>query len=81
MIFVTDEIRSLLRTLVQFHHDRQGEELQRQYDSFLALIDKSIPQIWLDEDASQEFKPVSLNRFAFVMLISWLIIWQTLRDK
>ncbi|XP_060570172.1 putative elongator complex protein 1 [Ruditapes philippinarum] len=53
-----DEMRSLVRALVMFHYDRQGEQIQRQYDNFLSLIDKSLPQIWLDEETDQEFTPV-----------------------
>ncbi|XP_053405572.1 putative elongator complex protein 1 [Mercenaria mercenaria] len=53
-----EEMRSLVRALVMFHYDRQAEQIQKQFDSFLTLIDKSIPQIWLDEESDQEFRPV-----------------------
>lgn len=52
-------MRSLVRALVMFHYDRQAEQIQRQYDAFLTLIDKAVPHIWLDEDTDQEFRPVS----------------------
>ncbi|WAR00251.1 ELP1-like protein [Mya arenaria] len=53
-----DEVRSLVRALVMFHYDKRGEQLQRDYDALLILLDQSIPEIWIDEDKDTEFKPV-----------------------
>ena len=68
--FFLDEMRSLIRVLVMFHYDAQAETLQKQYDSFLTLIDKSIPDIWIDEDTSQEFKPVRAQLTFYIYHIS-----------
>ncbi|XP_052279525.1 putative elongator complex protein 1 isoform X1 [Dreissena polymorpha] len=53
-----DEVRSLVRTLVMFHYDSKGAELQRQYDTFLTLIDSYLGEIWLEEDQEADVKPV-----------------------
>ena len=58
-LYILDEMRSLIRVLVQFNYDKKAKELQHTYDSFLSLIDKSLPQIWLEEETDTEFKPVS----------------------
>ncbi|XP_067666360.1 elongator complex protein 1-like [Haliotis asinina] len=44
-----EEVNSLMKALVQFHYDAQALSLHQQLDSFLTLIDKSVPCIWLDE--------------------------------
>lgn len=57
-IYVSEEVNSLMRALVQFHYDALALSLHQQLDSFLTLIDRSIPCIWLDE-GPQDANPVS----------------------
>ena len=38
-LYILDEMRSLIRVLVQFNYDKKAKELQHTYDSFLSLID------------------------------------------
>ncbi|XP_041368137.1 putative elongator complex protein 1 [Gigantopelta aegis] len=47
-----DEINSLMKALVQFSFDEKAATLQSVYDKFLGLIEKSIPDIWSDDDAA-----------------------------
>ena len=64
--FSSDELRSLVRVLVQFNYDSKAKEIQHTYDSFLTEIDKSIQDIWLEESEDTGFKPVILlfsNKF------------------
>lgn len=51
----------LLKTLVQFHYDEKAKELQTKYDKFLTLIEKSIPEIWLQETEESTTQPVRLS--------------------
>ncbi|KAL4228237.1 hypothetical protein ACF0H5_013670 [Mactra antiquata] len=53
-----EEICSLIRSLMMFHYDNQAEILQKQFDAFLVIIDKSIPEIWLDENTDTSINPV-----------------------
>ena len=46
--------------LVQFNYDSKAKEIQHTYDGFLTLIDKSIPEIWLEESDEAGFKPVCI---------------------
>ena len=50
--------------LVQFNYDSKAKEVQHTYDSFLTVIDKSIPDIWLEESEDAGFKPVILPFFS-----------------
>ncbi|XP_048252379.1 elongator complex protein 1-like isoform X2 [Haliotis rufescens] len=52
-----EEVNSLMRALVQFYYDALALSLHQQLDSFLTLIDRSIPCIWLDE-GPQDANPV-----------------------
>ncbi|XP_046559311.1 LOW QUALITY PROTEIN: putative elongator complex protein 1 [Haliotis rubra] len=52
-----EEVNSLMRALVQFHYDALALSLHQQLDSFLTLIDKSIPCIWLEESL-QDAHPI-----------------------
>ena len=38
-LYILDEMRSLIRVLVQFNYDKKAKELQHTYDSFLSLFD------------------------------------------
>ena len=58
--FSSDELRSLIRVLVQFNYDSKAKEIQHTYDGFLTLIDKTIPEIWLEESEEAGFKPVGI---------------------
>ena len=41
IVLFVDEMRSVIRVLVQFNYDKKAKELQHTYDSFLSLIGKS----------------------------------------
>ncbi|XP_061166857.1 putative elongator complex protein 1 [Saccostrea echinata] len=44
-----DEVKELVKVLVQFNSDKEACKLQQTFGSFLTLIDSAIPSIWLDE--------------------------------
>ncbi|KAJ8304476.1 hypothetical protein KUTeg_018059 [Tegillarca granosa] len=53
-----NEMNMLLKALVQFHYDEKAKELQTKYDKFLTLIEKSIPEVWLQETEESTTQPV-----------------------
>lgn len=38
--------------LVQFCYEKEARELQRQYEDFLKAIERSLPEIWIQEEES-----------------------------
>lgn len=48
----SDEVNALLHVLTQFHQVAAGEQLQQQYEGFLALIQRVIPLVWVQEESS-----------------------------
>jgi hypothetical protein len=57
--YISDEVQSLLKALVQFHFDKQASELQQKFSDILSDIEKSIPDIWNDETNDNSNQPVS----------------------
>ncbi|KAK7115940.1 elongator complex protein 1-like [Littorina saxatilis] len=47
-----DEVSSLLHVLTQFHQVTVAEELQSQFEGFLASIQRIIPLVWVQEESS-----------------------------
>lgn len=57
-MFVSEEIHSCLKMLSLLHYESQARELQKQFDTLLVYIDKSIAQIW---DPTQDLATQAAN--------------------
>ena len=55
-------MKAVLKTMVRFNYDKEAEHLQRTYDNILTMLEKSIPEIWIDEPGRDEdFTPVNCH--------------------
>lgn len=67
---LSDEVRGLVKVMIQFNRDKEASKLQETFGGFLSLIDTSIPSIWMDDSEKGEESVVS---FVYIVLYTWLI--------
>ena len=68
-------MHSLLKTLVLFQFDGQGEKLQQAYEEALQLMEAAIPEVW-QEGLQQSQTPVSENKFLMAeKFIDWNLLF------
>lgn len=67
---LSDEVRGLVKVMIQFNSDKEASKLQETFGGFLSLIDTSIPSIWMDDSEEGEESVVS---FMYIVLYTLLI--------
>lgn len=67
---------SLLHVLTQFHQVTVAEELQSQFEGFLASIQRIIPLVWVQEESS-DVNTVCCRLFLQheIQILKILFIW------